>query len=331
LKILITGAGGFLGRATVRAAAEHDVVASMRTTHPAGWLAKTGAKRHAVELGYGPQSGPRNTKLQGALHDVDAVIHCAGRVRWGTRAEFERDNPRATEEVLDAARRAGVKRFVHVSSTAVYGNRAPERGPVTEDCELGYRVSRLDRYTRSKIAAEERVLAAMQGDMEVVSVRPGWIIGPGSKTLTALGQSLGGPVFPMMGRGDNRVSVTSSASVASALLLAATVPGIGGQAFNVAQDETITQKELLEAVAEAAGVRARLVPVPYDALYAGALTAELLARAVPGKEPPLQRSAVLLLGQDAEFPSTKIRAGLGWEPAAPIRTVIREAFGSPVR
>lgn len=326
MKILVTGAAGFLGRAVVLAATDHEVIAAVRKTHAVGWLADTGATRHAVELGLGPLSGPRNTKLQGALHDVDAVIHCAGRVRWGTRAEYERDNPRATEEVLDAARRAGVRRFVHVGSTAVYGDRAVEQGPVTEDSPLGYCVSKLDRYSRSKIAAEERVLGAMGADMEVVSVRPGWIIGPGDKNLPELARSLSGLAFPLMGRGDNRLPVTSVGSVAGALLRAATVPGIGGRVFNVAQDEEITQRQFFEAVALAAGVKARLLPLPYEALYAGGFAGELLARIVPGKAPVLSRAAVILLGRDAQFPTTRIRADLGWEPAAPIRDVISDAF-----
>ncbi len=327
MKILVTGAAGFVGRAVVRAAAEHDVVAGVRKTHAVGWLAATGATRHAVELGLGALSGPRNTKLQGAMHDVDAVIHCAGRVRWGTRAEYERDNVRATEEALDAAARAGVKRFVHVGSTAVYGDRAVELGPVTEDNPLGHCVSRLDRYSNTKIEAEERVLAAMSGPMEVVSVRPGWILGAGDANLAPLAARLGGPVFPLLGRGDNRLPVTSVASVARALLLAATTPGIGGRVYNVAQDERITQRELLEIVGEAAGVTPRLLPVPYEALYAGGLLGELLARAVPGNPPVVNRSAVILLGRDADFPDTRIRSELGWTPAAPIRDVIRSALG----
>lgn len=328
MKLLVTGAAGFVGRAVVEAAAaEHEVIAAARTTHPAPWIEEIGVRRLQLDLGYGPASGPRNTKLQGALRGVDAVIHCAGRVKWGTRAEYARDNPTATEEVLDAARRADVQRVVHVGSTAVYGDRSVERGPVSEDSPLGYRVSRLDRYSQSKIAAEEVVLDAMAaGELEVVSVRPGWIIGPGDKNLRELAQALDGPAFPVMGGGTNRLPVTSVGSVARALLLAATTPGAAGRVYNVAQDEVISQRAFYELVAEIAGVTPRLLPVPYDLMYAGGIVGELLARVVPGEPPILARPAVILLGRDADIPTTRIREELGWEPVAPIRDVIASAF-----
>ena len=327
MRVMVTGAAGFLGRAVVEAAVgDHDVVAAVRQTHPAPWIEDAGARRHSVNLGLGPTTGPRNTKLQGALQGIEVVIHCAGRVRWGSRADYDRDNRIATEEVFDAARRAGVRRVVHVGSTAVYGDRAVERGAVSEDSPLGYLVSRLDRYTKSKIAAEEAALGAMGDGLEVVCVRPGWIIGPRDHTLDALARSLAGPVFPLAGGGRNLLAVTSVGSVASALLLAATRPEAAGRIYNVAQDEDITQRDFLEAVADAAGVSARLVPVPYNALYAGGFVGELVARCVPGGAPPLSRNAVILLGGNARIPPTRIVEELGWAPAAPIRAVIKSAF-----
>ncbi|MEE2830096.1 MAG: NAD-dependent epimerase/dehydratase family protein [Myxococcota bacterium] len=327
MKLLITGAGGFVGGALVRAArAEgHDVTRLLRS---ARGLPSDGVPTIGVELGANRTGAGSLTE---ALAGIEVVVHCAGRIRGSRREEFVRDNLRATAEVLASAKLAGVRRVVHVGSTAVYGDRAAERGTVTEDSPLGYRISRLDWYSRTKLQAEEQVLAAIAaGGLEVVSVRPGWIVGPEDPTLASLGERLGGMVFPLVGSGRNRLPVTSIGSVTRALLLAATSEEGAGRVYNLAQDEEITQRSFFEALAAAAGVKPRFLPVPARMLGTAGLAAEILAALVPGFEAPVTRNAVALLGLDALFPTERIRKELGWEPVAPISEVLRDALADSV-
>jgi nucleoside-diphosphate-sugar epimerase len=323
MKILITGAGGFVGKAMVRLtdSAGHEVVGLVRSASQA--QGRDG-KTVAVDLG---QAGGEADLVTGALENVDVVVHCAGRIRGSKTRDFVRDNVDATAAILKACRRAGVRRLVHVGSTAVYGDRAPERGPVTEDSPTGYRISRLDPYSTTKLLAEELVLRAMaEGDLEIVSVRPGWIIGRGAPNLLPLARRLGAPVFPLVGQGQNRLPITSTDSVTQALLLAATNEAAPGRVYNVAQDEELSQRNFFEALAQACGAKPRFLPVPPALLQVAGLGSEIAGKLIPGFEPPITRNAVALLGLDAVFPTDRIRHELGWEPAAPIAAVLQDAL-----
>ena len=311
MKIAITGAAGFLGGDVLRAARErgHAARAVVRPGH-----AVPGCEDVVrVDLGVGGS-------LVESLTGCDAVVHSAGRVGWGSEAEYERDNATATGEVALAAAELGI-RLVHVSSTAVYGDRAPERGSVTEDSPLGYRLGRWDRYARSKIAAEGAL--GVPG-LERVIVRPGFIFGPGDRNTGAFLDLLRRGAAPLVGRGHNRLPLTFVRSVSDALLLAAEHPDAAGRAYNVARDWPVSQRQFLKALASAAGLHALLLPLPYRLFAAAGLAAEAGAGAL-GAEPPFSRSAAALLGLDADFPTARIEAELGWRPALPFDAAVAQA------
>ena len=323
MKLLITGVGGYVGGALAKAAERqgHDVVG----------VARTHAEKpiHEAQLVHGELSQPvdPSSALAEALRTSEVVVHAAGRIRGSRREEFTRDNVDATKSILRAARDAGVRRFVHVGSTAVYGDRAPEKGVVTEESLLGYRISRLDHYSQTKLQAELEILSAMQDrDIEVVSIRPGWIIGSGDGNLDEIAERLSGPLFPLIGRGENRLPVTSIESVTAALLLGATHSAAAGRVYNVAQDEEISQRTFFEAIARMKKVKPRLLPLPTSLLNRVGLIAEVLGSVAVSFDPPISRNVVALLGLDADFPTERIRSELGWEPAAPIADVLRDAL-----
>src|SRR5262249_25495167 len=121
-----------------------------------------------------------------ALEGVDAVVHCAARVaRSGNRADFFRDNVSGTAHLLAAAKAAGVKRFVHVSSIGVYGV-TPKATSITEQTPYDPHPDRRGAYTWSKIEADRIVQEfAQRSGLATVILRPGILVGPGGPEFTA--------------------------------------------------------------------------------------------------------------------------------------------------
>lgn len=332
MRIAITGASGFIGRHLVEEARRrgHSVLAVVRPTHPAEPLLALGADVARADLGAVGEPGP--SALDEALEGADALIHSAARVSWGTPEAFARDSVMATREVIGAARRAAVRRLVHVSSTAVYGDRAVERGVVREEAPYGYKVSRWDRYARAKIEAEKVALdaaRAVERLLEVVVVRPGWVIGEGDRSTGALLGGLRAGKFPLVGRGENRLPLTYVKSVTAACLEAATRADLpSGRTYNVACDFEVTQRDFFDALAAAAGLEPRYLRVPFAVFYGAGVAFEALAQLVPGLDPKLSRNVAVLLGRDSVFDTTRARAELGWTPAAPLETVLERIVAS---
>ncbi len=308
MKLAVTGAAGFVGGHLVAEAHRrgHDVVALIRPDHAAP------ADVEVIRVDLGQDRAGLD------FSGLDAVLHAAGRVEWGSFDAFRRDNPDATGEVARACAAAGV-RMVHVSTTAVFGSRAPETGTVTEDSPFGYRVDAWDRYTTSKIGAELRLRAI--DDLDVAVNRPGFIIGPGDRNTERLVGLLNAAVTPLVGRGNNRLPVVSVFSVVDAILRAAVAPTASGRSYNIACDWSVTQRGFYDALAAARGLQPRYLPVPYGAFFAAGLAAEAIATKLP-LSPPWSRSAAALLGLDADFPTTRAEAELGWEPARSLEEAV---------
>jgi nucleoside-diphosphate-sugar epimerase len=255
-----------------------------------------------------------------ALEDLgrgaDAFIHAAAHVGdRGTLAEFEHVNVTGTGNVLEAAAKTGVKRFVHLSSVAVYGR--PSHGRVTEE----WPTPRFGKpYEDTKTDAER--LAFRRGaelGLEVTAVRPPIIYGPYDRNfLPRAMEALRARRFLLIDGGRAPLNVVWVDHVVDVLLRAAAHPGAVGQAFNV-MDEVDTRPPSVREVAETIAREAGL-PMPRLSLPQGAAMA--LARVVErgweiaGAEgtPPLSPFVVTLLTRDVVYDSGKAVDVLGWSP-----------------
>ncbi len=168
--ILVTGATGFLGHNLIPLLVErgHHVRALVRPTSDHGFLRDCGA-----EMAFGDTRDPDS--VTAALSGCEAIVHAAGKFRfWGQYTEFAAVNVEGTRNVLEAARCAGVQRFIHISTIAVIGNPKP-RTLITEEtpCEPA------DAYQRSKCDGEQlaRKYHADFG-LPVIVLRPGAFYGP---------------------------------------------------------------------------------------------------------------------------------------------------------
>lgn len=168
--ILVTGATGFLGHNLIPLLAEHGrrVRALVRPTSNVGFLRECG-----VELAFGDvrDAGSVNEAMTGC----DAIVHAAGKFRfWGPYDEFAGVNVEGTRNVLEAARRAGVRRYVHISTIAVVGS--PQPGTlITEDTPC----QPVDDYQRSKLEGERLTLTyCAEHGLPSIVLRPGAFYGP---------------------------------------------------------------------------------------------------------------------------------------------------------
>lgn len=309
LKVLLTGATGFVGRGVlVRLCQEEEVQIRVALRGNAAQFPD------GVEVAQIDGLSVAQSWAQ-ALRGVDAVIHCAARVHVMDEqaadplAEFRAVNVEATRHLAQEAAAAGVKRFVFVSSIKVNGEETEPGRPFTADAIPQPQ----DPYGQSKLEAEQALFAvAEETGLEVVVVRPPLVYGPGVKANFA---SLMGALrrrLPLpFGAIDNRRSLVARDNLVDLLLLCARHPAAAGQVFLVSDGEDLSTAQLCRGLSRALGVRPRLLPVP-----AGVL--RLLGQ-MTGRSLQVQR---LLGSLQVDISATRSR--LGWEPPVRVEQGLKE-------
>jgi nucleoside-diphosphate-sugar epimerase len=251
--------------------------------------------------------------LASAVEAVDRVLHCAAQTGpWGSEAVYLDVNVRALAALVEVALAAGVRRLVHVSSITVHGNDV--RGEADETAPLH---AEPNPYSRSKVAGE-RLLARMieERGAPVTIVRPGWIYGPrDSASFGRFVTMIRAGRMVMIGSGQNHVPLIYVRDAAEGVLLASEVDAAVGRSYLLVNDERVTQRDYLSAVAAEVGAPAPTRHVPYRlGLMLGSL-AESRARLVRGHEaPPLTRYGIKLLGGENRFVIRRARQELGFSP-----------------
>ncbi len=254
MRLLITGATGFLGAEVVRQtlAAGHTVRILRRTTSSLARL-----EGLPVEHALGDVTDARSVRA--AMDGVEACIHCAGDTSYFVRdaARLRAVNVEGTRHVVEAARDAGVRRLVYTSSVAAIGFD-PGGRPVDERCAWNW-PSGLP-YMETKWEAERLALAASTEGLEVVAINPSTLFGPGGMNageeqylLDILEQRL--PAVPKGG------ATAGDVADAAAAHLAALTRGQPGQRYIVGGHH-ITHRRFVEDFARAFGVQAPSATAP---------------------------------------------------------------------
>lgn len=254
-----------------------------------------------------------------AVQGVDTIYHAAAKVGdWGPWREFQHSCIDATRQLATAAQSAGIRRFLHISSTSAYGH-PPEGGPpIHESAPMGQNFWIWDSYTRSKVESE-RILwqLATERGLPLTIIRPSWLYGERDRTTTArLVQRLRQRRVLLIGSGENPLSAVYVGIVADAALLAAHDPGSVGEAYNITNQGPITQRAFLNLLAEAAGAPPVTRSVPYRLAYAFAFGLEAYGRLTRRRHPPwVTRYATWLMGRQLSYSTEKALTRLGWSPS----------------
>lgn len=246
MQVFVTGASGYVGRAVVTAlrARGHAVVA----------LERPDSRRAFAEPGVRAVHGDIRDpdSLRGRMDGCEAVVHLVGIIREipGQGVTMDAVHRKGTEHVVDEARRAGVRRFLHMSA-------------------LGSRPNAVSAYHRSKWAAEEYVRAS---GLDYTIFRPSVIFGRGGPGPEFVGQLAdlvrSAPIVPVIGDGRYWLQPVSSRNVADGFALALELPRTIGKTYDVAGPDRLTYLEILERIARAMGKPLRRFHLPFGLMQA---------------------------------------------------------------
>lgn len=268
MKILVTGAGGFVGAALTRrlAAAGHSVRGSFRTAPPpASWMecVSTGNLEDCADLG--------------ALTDgMDAVVHLAARVHMMREtavdpdAAYRRANAETTARLAAAAAEAGVSRFVLMSSVKANGEETAGT-PYNETSPPDPQ----DAYGRSKLEAERSLERFTDGPMSATALRTPLVYGPGVKAnFAALMRVCASAVpLPLDGITDNRRSLLFLGNLTAAIERVLTAPAPHAGVYLLRDGEDLSTAELVRRLRFSFNRRTLPLPVPAGLLRAAAAAA----------------------------------------------------------
>lgn len=298
MRVFITGASGFIGRAlSARYASDgHEVRGCDLVADP----------ERAVVAG--------DVSTPGAWQDhaagCDLVIHTAATVslRLERPEEVWRANVLGTAHAIDAAARGGVERFVHFSSVTAFGFDFPDGVEETYPVHNTY-----VPYPDTKIASEQIVLQAhIEGRVSATIVRPGDVYGPRSRAWAVIPVELiKARRFTLPGGGRGIHSPVYIDNLVDGVVLAAAAPGAAGQIFTLSDGVGVPCREFFRPYADLVGRRLMTLPTPV-AIGAAAVV-QRIARLQPGDN-DINPGSVRYLLRRGTYSNAKARTVLGWEP-----------------
>jgi nucleoside-diphosphate-sugar epimerase len=309
---LITGATGFIGgRLAERLAREGRAVRCL--VRASGDT--TALERLDVELVVGDLTDADS--LARATRDCDHVLHCGALVSdWATVEEIARINVQGTRDLLEASAAASVRRFIHFSSTDVYGY--PD-GTQIDEAHIATRFRNWYAQTKLQAEAEVRRVEAAHA-LDAVILRPATVYGPGSKDVVGeIARAIRGRHMLLIDRGRPIAGLCYIDNLLDAAVLALGHDASPGHAFNVCDGVDVTWRRFADDLAAGLDRPPVRWSLPYPVANAIGFSLEhgyrLLRRSTGLSAPPLlSRQAVQVLGKSQDFSNRKLREALGWEP-----------------
>ncbi len=321
MKILVTGAGGFLGRYVVAQLLQrgHKVRAMVRPMSPAPiWPGDV--ETFAADLRVAD-------KLEAAFDGIDAVIHLASATSGNEDVQFA-STVVGTEKFLEAMARSATRRLILVSSLVVYDwSRA--RGTMDEQTPLENNIYGMGGYTIAKVWQERIVSrAAKVHGWELTVMRPGFIWGPGHAAIAGMGRHFrrGYLMFGPF----TRLPLTHVENCADALVAAVDSPAAAGETFNVVDGDDIRVWRYVKEYAKRTGQPGLMLPLPYWFGYGLAQLAALVSRTLFGKK---GRLPSLLTPRRFEaqfkpirFSNQKLARLMNWKPPLSFDACLRDTY-----
>lgn len=320
MRVLVTGGGGFLGRAVALrlVALGHDVTSAARGDYPE--LREQGVRTVRLDLADA-------AAVRSAAAGMDAVVHSAAKAGvWGPREEYVRANVEGTRHVVEACRAAMVPRLVHTSSpSVVFDGRDHENARN----DLPYPDRHEAVYPETKAAAERLVLGANGPELATVSLRPHLIWGPRDPhLLPRLFERARRGLLRIVGDGRNRVSITyvDNAAEAHVAALLALAPGAAwaGRAYFVNDAEAVALWPWLNGLLARLGLPQAKRRVPLGVARAAGACLETAWRALHlAGEPPMTRFVAAQLAASHWYDLAPARSAFGYAPPVDAEEALR--------
>lgn len=315
MKTLVTGGGGFLGKAIVeRLLARGDEVRVLaRGAYPE--LEEMGAETIRGDVADAEV-------VDRAVAGVDVVFHVAAKAGvWGKYEEFYRANVEGTRVIIEACKKHGVNKLVYTSSPSVIGGSEDLLG-VDESVE--YPTRYLAHYPATKAEAERMVMAANGEELATVSLRPHLIWGPGDNHLVPriVARARSGKLR-RIGTGKYLVDSVYIDNAADAHLQAADAlaPGsaVAGKVYFITQGEPVNVGELMDRIVVAAGMKPLERSIsPGLAYFAGWMSEKVYGALGKKEEPMMTRFLARQLSTAHYFDISAAREDFGYEPTVSI-------------
>jgi nucleoside-diphosphate-sugar epimerase len=319
MKILVTGASGFIGGRFARFALEQGLnvrISARRAEAVAGLVAR------GAEFIQGDLADP--ALVQRLCQGVDAVVHCAGAVGvWGSYQSFYQANVTVTENIVEACLQQRVRRLLHLSSPSIYFDGRAHVG-ITEE-QLPKRFS--DHYGATKYLAEQKVFAATEFGLQVLAFRPRFVTGAGDTSIFPRLINLQGKGrLSIIGDGLNKVDFTRMQNLNDALfsgLLAG--ESALGKVYNISNGAPVPLWDVVNYVLRQLDLPPVTRHLPYAVAYAAATLNETVCKLLPGRpEPSLFRLGVAVMAKDFSLDINRARQYLDYDPQVSVWTALDE-------
>jgi dihydroflavonol-4-reductase len=305
-RILVTGAGGFLGSEVVRQLrAEGRVVRAMvRSAAHVEALEKTGAEVIVADL-------KDREAVTAATQGITSVIHIAALFRQAglPESEFYQVNVEGTRWLLDGAIAAGASRFIHCSTVGVHGDI--ENPPADES----YPYSPGDMYQRSKTEGEQLVLKYFsENKIHGAVIRPGMIYGPHDRRTLKLFKMVSQGRFFYIGSGNALVHFVDVRDVARAFRLALDNHEVRNEVFIIAGPQSLPLKGFVSSLCEVLKIKRPWLHLPVKPMQLLGTICEAISTPLR-IDPPLYRRRVDFYTKNRSFNCSKAARLLGYTPA----------------
>ncbi len=315
MKIFVTGASGFIGGAVAAYFAKtHQVTAMSRSKTSDRIIEDLGGSAVRCQLG---EVSPEH------LAGVDVIIHSAAKVEeWGKWSEYWSANVDGTTQLLNAAKVAGVKTFIHIGTEAsvFYGQHLRN---IDETMALA--LASPYPYSRTKAHAEAAVLAANSPDFRTISVRPRMVWGPNDKTIlpVILGMIEQGR-FMWIDGGQALTSTTHVDNLVHGIDLAIK-KGKGGNAYFITDDGTRTLRDFFTSLTRTKGITPPNRKIPGWIANMLARSSEAVWRLFRlSSTPPLTRIAIDMTRREGTINCAKAKRELGYKPVISFEEGLQE-------
>jgi nucleoside-diphosphate-sugar epimerase len=304
--VLVTGATGFTGDHLARFLVEkgYHVRALARPGKDVSALASAG-----IEIVPGDLTDRKS--LEAAAAGADTVYHIAALYRdeGVSKQRFWDVNVTGTGNLIEAAGKAKVRRFVHCSTVGVQGEI--ENPPATE--EAPYRPG--DHYQQSKMEGELLALEYFKKGYPITIFRPVGIYGPGDTRFLKLFRNV---KKPMIGSGEALYHLTYIDDLVEGILKVGTAPGVEGEIFTLAGPRYTPLNELYDVIAGVLGVSRSRLSIPVWPVWTAGVLCETICRPLR-IEPPIFRRRVDFFVKDRAFDITKAKTRLGYDPKVDLK------------
>lgn len=313
MKVLVTGATGFLGGALTRRlhSMGWDVTALGRNPKKLNQLEDDGIRVLQIDL-------KDKTALANACKNQEIVFHCAALPSpWGNFELFYQANVIGTRNVIRGCEEHHIKRLVYVSTPSLYFDYN-SRTDVKETDPLPEPVS---NYSATKILAEQELDEAFARGLATIAIRPRALFGPGDTVIfPRLIPRLQSGRLPILGDGENIVDLTYIENVVDALLLCAESPANTlGKKYNISNGEPVKIWELVNRICDELNLPHPTRKISYKTANAAATVLEAIYTIIPTHpEPPLTRISVSMLANNTTLDISAAKNELGYQPKVSI-------------